>query len=145
MFGLMPYTNRIATRDNDSFINPFNDDFFRAFFGNAAPASTFKVDVEDKGDSYLLKADLPGVSKDNVKISIDNGIMTISATMNESNEEKRGNYVYRERRQGSMSRCFNMDGISEEGITAEYKDGVLMLNMPKIVEETPKAREITIN
>ena len=57
MFSIIPYNNRIAHRDNTGYMNPFNDDFFRAFFGNAASSASFNVDVEDKGDHYLLKAD----------------------------------------------------------------------------------------
>ena len=144
MFGLIPYTNRIATRDN-SFMNPFNDDFFRAFFDRGMTAPSFRVDVKDDGDHYTLKADLPGVEKENVKVSVDDGVMTITADISENKEDSREGYVYRERRRGSLRRSFDVSGISEEAITAEYKDGVLTLNMPKLEEPAPKAREIAIN
>lgn len=145
MFSIIPYNNRIAHRDNTGYMNPFNDDFFRAFFGNAASPASFNVDVEDKGDHYLLKADLPGVEKDNLKITIDDGVMTIDARTDTATDENRGNYVYHERRCGSMRRAFNLDGVSEEDITAQYKDGVLTMNLPKQAEAAPRAREIEIN
>ena len=144
MFGIIPYANRPAIRNN-TFANPFNEDFFRSFFGTAAAPANFSVDVEDKGDSYLLRADLPGVDKDKVKVTVENGVMTISAETEAANEETRGNYVVRERRTGSMRRAFSLEGVTEEGITAEYKDGVLNLTLPKEKPAIPAAREITIN
>ena len=144
MFGLIPYTNRIANRESN-LMNPFNDDFFRAFFDRGMPAASFRVDVRDEGDHYTLKADLPGVEKENVKVSVDDGVMTISADINESKEDSREGYLYRERRHGSMRRSFDVSGVAEEDITAEYRDGVLTLNMPKLEEIPPKAREIAIN
>lgn len=145
MFGIIPYTNRLANRANINSMNPFNDDFFRTFWGDAAQATAFRVDVEDKGDHYVMKADLPGVEKENVKVTIDNGVMTIDAKTDATSEENRGNYVYRERRTGSMRRAFDLEGVSEEGVTAEYKDGVLTLNLPKLTEAAVGAREIVIN
>ena len=144
MFGLIPYTSRIARRDAN-FMNPFNDDFFRAFFDRGMPAASFKVDVRDEGDHYTLKADLPGVERENVKVSVDEGVMTIAADMDESREDSHESYLYRERRQGSLRRSFDVSGVDEEAITAEYKDGVLTLNMPKLADPAPKAREIAIN
>ena len=148
MFSMMPYRNHNinrapATRD---FFNPFNDDIFRAFFGDERLNGSFKVDVKDEGDHYLLEADLPGVAKDDLHIDVENGVMTISAEMNETKEENNDNYVYRERHYGTMRRAFNLEGIREDDITADYKDGVLHLNLPKLAEESaPAARRIAIN
>ena len=148
MFSMIPYRthsfNRMpATRE---FLNPFSDDFFRAFFGDERLSGSFKVDVKDEGDHYLLEADLPGVSKDDLHIDVENGVMTISAEMNEAREETRDNYVYRERRCGTMRRAFNLEGVNEDAITAAYTDGVLQLNLPKLAEEPePAARRIEIN
>ena len=148
MFNMIPYrahtfSRTPATRD---YLNPFSDDFFRAFFGDDRLEGTFKVDVKDEGDHYLLEADLPGVGKDDVHIDVENDVMTISAEMNQTREENHDNYVYRERRCGTMRRAFNLEGVNEDGITAAYKDGVLQLNLPKLAEEpAPAPRTIPIS
>ena len=148
MMYMTPYAARsLRARNNAAHRSdfPFNDEFFRSFFGeNAAPA--MKVDVEDKGDSYLLLADLPGMKKEDVKLSVEDGVLTIAVEQKtETNEEdKDRNYVFRERRSVSMSRSFSLEGVNEEGITAEFTDGVLHLTLPKTAEPEAKARQIEI-
>lgn len=149
MFGMIPYrSNRnVAPR---GFFDDFTSDFFKPFFegfGMMRPEQAMKVDVKDEGDRYTLEADMPGVSKDDLKIELSNGMLTISADYDEKKEEKGEDdkYVYRERRCGSLRRSFNVEGIREDDITAEFKDGVLKLNLPK--QETkaiPEAKTIQI-
>ena len=136
MFNMTPYRGGgLRTRaDSRDFLSPFADDFFRAFFGDGRLTGSFKVDVEDKGDLYLMEADLPGFNRDDIQVSIEDGVMTISAQTNETKEEKKANYVCRERRYGSMSRSFHLDGVKEDGVSAEFKDGVLRLTLPKETE-----------
>ena len=153
MFSIIPYRNNhsVATRDNNRYYDPF-DDFFRAFFedgfnGLMRSDRRMKVDVKDEGDKYVLEADMPGLNRDNVHVDVDNGVLTISAEYKDekSDGQDSDNYVYRERRYGSMSRSFNVDGIREDEITAEFKDGVLKLNLPKKAAETvPASHRIEI-
>ena len=139
MFGLIPYTGAVRR----SAFTPFANEFFRNFF--ESPAQTgFRVDVADNGDHYMMEAELPGVQKENVKVSIENGVMTISATTGAETEQRAENYVYRERRCGSMQRSFSLEGVNEDGITGEYRDGVLRLRLPKRAESVPAKREIEI-
>ncbi len=144
MTSLMPYrfnhspANRVAN-------SLWSDDFFRPFFwGGDAMSGAFRVDVRDMGDHYLLEADMPGIDRDKVNIEVDDGVLTISVNMDETRKEEKGEYIYNERRSGSMRRSFTLNGINEEAITAEYKDGVLMLNMPKQDEQKPMGRRIEI-
>lgn len=136
MFSMTPYytTRSMKSRVNptERYINPFSDDFFRSFFGEDA-ATSLKVDVEDKGDKYLMEADLPGVNRDDVHISVEDGVLTIAVERKEAKDEedKQRNYIYHERRTSSMSRSFSLEGVNEENITAEYTDGVLHLTLPK--------------
>ena len=147
MYNMIPYRGNSLSRGlMHDFMNPFNDDFFRSFFGDERGAASFRVDVKDEGDRYVLQADLPGVKKDDLHIDVENGVMTISAEMNETREENKDNYVYRERRVGSMRRTFDLEGIREEDIAADYKDGVLQLTLPKKEEApAPASRRIAIN
>ena len=151
MLNMIPYRSErgLAPR---GFFDDFSNDFFKPFFegsfgGMLRPERAMKVDVRDDGDHYTLEADMPGVSKDNVKVEIVGGMLTISADYDEKKEEKGEDdkYVYRERRCGSMSRSFNVEGIREEDITASFKDGVLTLNLPKVAEvEKPETHAIEI-
>ena len=151
MFSMMPYRNRGNMVPRGLF-DDFSNDFFKPFFdgtlaGMMRPDRAMRVDVRDDGDKYTLEADMPGVSKDNLKVEVTGGVLTISAEYDQQNETKDDNdhYVYRERRCGSMRRAFNVEGIREEDITASFKDGVLKLELPKQQEKAlPEARSIEI-
>ena len=154
MFNIIPYrTNHsIANRGNRGYFEDFANDFFRPFFtdsfGMLENQRPMKVDVRDEGDHYVLEADMPGMTKDDLKVEVNDDVLTITGQYNETNDQKNdeGKYVYRERRFGSMSRSFNVEGIREDGITAEFKDGVLKLEMPKREpEKKPESHTIAIN
>ena len=143
MFNMMPY------RANRGLFDDFANDFFKPLFNNAMmrPERAMKVDVRDDGDHYTLEADMPGVTRDDVKVEVTNGVLTLSAGYDESKEDKdaEDRYVYRERRCGSVSRSFNVEGIREEDITARFQDGVLTLELPKReAPAVPEARHIEI-
>ena len=124
---------------------PFHDDFFRgtpAYKKNAK--SIMKTDIRDTEDSYELDVDLPGYKKDEISAQLKDGYLTISASKNTENEEKdkKGNYIRRERYNGTMSRSFYVgDALTQEDIKAAFKDGILRLQFPKEIqkqEEQPK-------
>ncbi len=128
MFSMMPYRSNRNVMPRGLF-DEFSNDFFRPLFesgfaGLTRPERAMKVDVRDDGDKYTLEADIPGVSKDDVKVEVADGVLTIAATYNQEKEEKGEDerYVYRERRCGSVSRAFNVEGIREDDIAAEFKD-----------------------
>lgn len=137
---MIPYTNRSSSSLMDLF-----DEFERSVFGETGRrAPVFSTDIRDEGDHYLLEAELPGFRKEDIDLDVKDGFLTISASHQESNETKQGNYLCRERRSGSFSRSFNLDGIQEEGITASYNNGVLELTLPKRQEVLPQSRKIAI-
>lgn len=103
-----------------------------------------RVDVKDEGDHYLLEADMPGIKKEDVSIEVNDGVLTISAQTKQSREEKKENYVFSERRSGSFSRSFTLNGIDEEKISAACEDGVLKLTLPKLGEEVKTGRRIEV-
>ncbi len=149
MFSMMPYytARPVKARSAERYVSPFSEEFFRSFFGETSQ-SMLKVDVEDKGDHYLLETDLPGVKRDEVRLSVEDGVLTIAIEQNEEKsegEEKNRSYVYHERRSMSASRSFSLEGVEEDQISAEYVDGVLHLTLPKKAEEPVQgARRIEI-
>ena len=146
MFELIPFDRTI--RHMASF-DPFRemDNMERSFFGNTNLVSAFRTDVSDTGDAYKLEAELPGFNKDDIKIDIENDCLTISAERKlETNEDdKKKNFVKRERFYGSYSRSFDVTGIDVDHIEASYTDGVLTLTLPKRPELVPDNRSIAID
>lgn len=142
MASMIPY--RYKSILNRPETNLFRDDFFRSFFGSEPAMNPFRVDVRDKGDHYLLEAELPGMSREQVHVDVDDGVLTISADINEHSEEEKKEYVFSERRWGHMQRSFTLNQVNEEGIRAEYVDGILKLTLPKLVEPEKTVRKIDI-
>ena len=145
MFELRPFdhrSNHLNTYD------PFREmeALERAFFGDRFGLAEFKTDIQDKGDSYLLEADLPGFRKEDIHIDLDGETMTIEAERHSEHEEKdkAGNYLRCERSYGSYRRSFDISGIEEGEISAEYTDGVLKLTMPKKKQTVSSARRLEI-
>lgn len=142
MTTLMPYRYNRHLANRSQFA-PF-DDLFRSFFGNDVSVNAMRVDVKDEGDHYLLEADMPGIKKENVNIEIDDGVLTISAEMEDRKDEEKSNYIFSERRSGKYTRSFTLNGINEDNITASCEDGVLKLTLPKQTEEVKGGRKIEI-
>lgn len=138
MFELTPFGRRSHDLFRDFENTFFGDDFWKA--------GSFRTDIKDKGDKYILEADLPGFEKEDIKIDIDNDYLTISAEHNECTDEKdkEGNYIRRERSFGSFSRSFNIANVKTDAIEASYKHGVLKLTMPKKESTVPTSRRLEI-
>jgi len=139
MYELMPF-------GEDSVFN-YLDNLEKNFFRSSSRSvGSFKADVIDKGDKYLLQAELPGFKKEDIYIDLDGNHLTIQAShTNESSKTSDDKIVRKERFYSSFSRSFNVSGINTEAISAEYKNGILELNLPKVEEEKPKTRKIEIN
>ena len=124
------------------------DDMFRDPFFNEGESKLMKTDIKEKKDKYLIDIDLPGYDKDNIKIEIQDGYLTIHASVNKENdEEEKGKYVRKERYAGEWSRSFYIgDNIKEEDIKAKFKNGTLTLEIPKKEErkQLPDTKYIPI-
>ena len=94
-----------------------------------------KTDIKETDEGYELEIDLPGFTKDEVKVSLDNGYMTVSAAKGldkDEQEKKSGKYIRRERYAGACERSFYVgDEITEEDVKGEFKHGMLKLFIPK--------------
>lgn len=124
-----------------------NDAFDMDFFGRKNPLygknakNMMKTDIRETDGSYELDIDLPGFKKDEVRVQLKNGYLTISAAkgLDKDEQDKKGNFIRRERYAGSMSRSFYVgNGVTENEIHAKYEDGILKLSIPK---KDPKAVE----
>lgn len=124
--------------------NVFNDDWnlpvYRDSIWNPA------VDVKENEGSFVLTADIPGLTKKDVKISINNRVLNLHGERKEEKENEDGKFYYRERHIGSFSRSFQLpETVNEDGIQASVRNGVLSIELPKLEESLPKDLEIKIN
>ena len=103
------------------------------------------IDVVEKETSYEIHAELPGINKDDLNVTLEDGVLTIAAeTSTENVEEKDGKVLRRERRYGKFSRSLKVgNDVDENNIEANYKDGILKLILAKAEQIQPK--KITIN
>ena len=122
------------------------DDVFRRFWPENQPESTnFPVDVHEGDESFHVEAELPGYTKDQVHVELEDGMLSISAekTEEDENEKEKGKYHLRERCYSQVSRRFTLpSGIDSTKVEAKMEDGVLYLSIPKA--EQAQARRITI-
>ena len=121
----------------DDFMDfPFEDDFWgrkNPLYGKNAKRM-MKTDIRETEGSYELDVDLPGFKKDEIKASLENGYLTISAAkgLDKDEKDKDGKYIRQERYAGAMSRSFYVgDEVTQEDIKAKYEDGILKLSIPK--------------
>lgn len=140
-------------RRKEGFGNLFNemdswfDDFERSF--NVSPlmkglGNDFAVDVSENEKRFLVKAELPGVSENDIKVVFEDGILHISAEKKEIQEQSEGSFYRKEIRSGSFSRSFRVpDSVDADNIDASFKNGVLAVEIPKIEEQVVK-KEIKV-
>ncbi len=124
----------------DSLFRRFLDDFETPLWGGSwLPA----LDVAERDDAFLVKAELPGMKNDDIDISVQGNVLSISGEKKESAEEKDKNYYHVERRFGSFRRDVTLPaGVDANKIEADYRDGVLTVVLPK--SESAKPRRIKI-
>ena len=120
--------------------DPFNDieDIFKGFWLKPMRLEgetklSMKMDVSENDNAYMVRADIPGVKKEDIKVSIDGNQISIRAEVKKEKEETKGERVLKsERYYGEVSRTFAMSqDVDEKDATATYKDGVLELTLPK--------------
>ncbi len=118
--------------------DPFSDDFFRGFalrpvFRAMDDEPQMRLDLTEDGKNFFVKAEIPGVKKEDIKVSVDGNQVSLSAEIKKETEEKEGAKVIRsERYYGSIARSFTLDeNVDSSAASAKYEDGVLQLTLPK--------------
>jgi HSP20 family protein len=146
-----PFRDVLSIQDE---MNRLFDDFFGHSAGSIGPVTrqewtegvwTPSVDVSETKDNVIIKAEIPGMSKDEVKLSVENNVLTLSGERKQEKEEKDTNYHRIERSYGSFSRSFTLPtSVQPDKVKASYKDGILKIVLPKSEEVKPKQIPITV-
>lgn len=123
---------------------------FERFFGDIdlAPFKHFNpsVDVIREKDKIVIEAEMPGVKKDEIKISIKDNVLTIEGEKKFSEEKKEKEYYRSERSYGAFKRSFTLpEDVDVENVKAKFEDGILSLSMNKIEPKQPEVKEIKVN
>ena len=123
------------------------DDLFRDFFQGRADRAAWipAVDIEEQDDSYLVTADVPGLTEKEIKVTLHDGVLTLHGERKAEKEDKdqKGGSRRIERTYGTFSRSFTLPrGTDPDKVKAAYKDGVLTVTVPKAEEVKPKEIEV---
>ena len=118
----------------------------RFYFDNAidqlfeSDVNNMKCDIYEKDNTYHVEMDLPGFTKEEIKVECNKGTLVITASKEEKDEVKDDDkkYLRRERRYGKYSRSFYLGDVDEDKIDAEFKNGTLTISVPKIDENENK-------
>ena len=142
MAGMVPF------RDREQALRrawPFGalDDFF-APLAAFDSSDAFKMNVEDKGDSYEVTAELPGVKKDEVEVELSEGRLSISVDKKESDEDKSKDWLQKETSEWKATRGVYLKDAADEGLTAKLADGVLTVGVPKLAEAKSNVTKVTV-
>ncbi len=103
------------------------------------------VDITEDDKEYLIKAEIPEVDKKDVKVTVQDGVLTLTGERKQEKEEKGKKFHRIERSYGSFVRSFTLpDDVSEDKLKAEFKDGMLLVHLPKAEKPKPKAIEVKV-
>lgn len=145
MAGLVPFNWKKNTlRAPDTFQNMLED-----FFNDDFPSirnlqnESFKIDLQENEKEYIVEAELPGVDKENIDLTLEEGRLRIFIKKEENKEEKNKNYIHRERRWSSMERTILLSDVDDKALKAKLDNGILTINIPK-KEKAEKAVKIEI-
>lgn len=144
MAGLIPFNrkqNDLMNIGFDDFSNML-DDFFTGSWPiqRSLAGDTFKIDIQDNDTEYTIEAELPGVKKEDVEITLNDGRLNISVKKEEVSENKSKKYIHRERKYAQMSRSILLADADDEDIKAKLEEGVLTIQVPKKQHEDTSKR-----
>jgi HSP20 family protein len=140
---LMRY-NRPSSEQVPKRFSDIMDEFFNDALNTRRDNFVPSIDVSETDDQFLISAQLPGMKKDDINISLENGRLSISGERSFEKEEKNKKYHRVETKFGSFERSFQLpDNVDEESISASYENGLLNISIDKSEEEVKKKIEIT--
>ena len=128
-------------------MNPFFEDFFSvpSIFDTDGDTFAPRVDVHETDKQLIMDFELPGMKKNDIKVSVKDNVLTVRGQRETRTEEKNRHYIRREIRTGSFDRRFSLPtGISPDSIKADYKDGILEIRLDKKEEAKPREVEVSV-
>ena len=151
MFGLTPFRRRkgdIIVKKPSEVLSDV-EQLFDNFVGSPLLSSLYekqymRADIKEDEKEYIVEVELPGVKKEEIDVSIDNDVLTISVNRNEQVEEKTEQYIRQERRVGSFSRSFYIDNVDIDNVSAKFENGILTVVLPKKEPSSPTGKKIDI-
>ncbi|MEI7885111.1 MAG: Hsp20/alpha crystallin family protein [Clostridia bacterium] len=142
MSGLIPFNknNNLSETGLENFYNMLDDFFNDSFPKRNLQFDTFKLDIQEEDKQYVVEAELPGIKKEEIDLSLSEGKLTISVEHKENSEDKGKNYIHKERRFSSMKRTIILKDANSDQISARLDDGLLRITITKVekVESTKK-------
>lgn len=145
MTSLSPFKKRARDIRNevwDSFNDFFSDNLFAPV---RSDIHQFRTDIKDRGDHYVIEAELPGFDKEDIKVEYNHHYLTISAQRESLTKDEKENFIRQERHYGEFVRRFYVEDLNEDTIEANFKDGILTLQCPKILAPKTNQKRIEIH
>jgi HSP20 family protein len=142
-----PFKDLISMQDKMNRL--FEDSFLRSMDGEEVVAQgTWSpvVDIYEKKDSIVLKAEVPGLEKDDISVVVEENVLTIKGEKKQENDVEKDRLHRVERTYGSFERSFTLPKtVDQEKLEAEYRNGVLVITLPKVPEAKPKQIEVSVH
>jgi HSP20 family protein len=140
MNGLIRYSRPVDLFDWNRVLDSFFTDV--PLWNSRTPA----VDVKEEDKRYLMEVELPGLTEKDIEVKVEDNILTLSSKKEESKEEKKDGYLIHERRRAEFARTFVLPNDADrEQINAEFKNGLLMVQIPKKPEAQPRKIDVKVN
>ena len=137
----------LVTRGFDNLFDDVFDSFFKPVAYDRFVATGMKTDIKDLDDRYELAIDVPGYEKEDLKLDLENGYLTVKAEKSASDEKDKkeeGRYLRRERSY-SCSRTYYVGDVDKESVKAKYENGVLSVTVPKEKQKVIESTKIDID
>ncbi len=132
-----------------TWLSDWSDGFISDLFAQRGDGESLwqpNIELSEKNGGYVVKADLAGVDKKDIRVDFEDGTLTITAEKKLEKDEKRKDYHYSEFRYGSFRRSITVPSAAgSEQVKASYKDGLLEITLPKVEEEKKEAKRISVD
>lgn len=151
MFGMIPYRNNGRLSKSRDVWSPWTefdkaiDSLFKGWHLSAfGGCDIMKTDIKETEKEYIVEAELPGFDKNDIKLELNDDMLTIQVQKDEQNNEESDNYIRKETRRSYANRSFHVENIRKDDITAKYENGILRVVLPKDERDDSNKKQIDI-